>query len=357
MNLIDISIVIGYMLFCLIIGLLRYGKIKNIRDYTLGTKPFPTVVLMVTTLATVFGTGNMVGRIEKIYKLGLIYIIPLAFIPLSWIILAKILTPNLQVFHNHKFISLSDIMEYWYGKTGRWSTNITSILLSMAITAISTIAIGYLLHYFINIPEKTGMIIGLVIVTIYSVFGGVTSVAFTDVFQALIFFIALPLACFISYQHTEGVEKIWLSLPKSHTQINIESLPLFFSFIFFALIPNAEIPFIQRALIAKDKKQFLRSFIGVAILIIPLLAIVTALGLITYYNNPNVKSGIILYYFIDQYLPIGIKGLIIAGVLAAIMSTQDSFLNTTSALISHDICKQIWPSLTDKQELLIARTA
>jgi SSS family solute:Na+ symporter len=45
----------------------------------------------------------------------------------------------------------------------------------------------------------------------------------------------------------------------------------------------------------------------------------------------------------------------ISGLLAVIMSTQDSFLNTTSTLISKDICKQIWPNLNAKQELLTAR--
>ena len=78
------------------------------------------------------------------------------------------------------------------------------------------------------------------------------------------------------------------------------------------MIPHSDIPFIQRGLITKNKKQFLDTFIGAGLLMI-------------------------------------------AGLLAIIMSTQDSFLNTTSSLISHDICKQIYPSLTDKQELLIAR--
>ena len=47
----------------------------------------------------------------------------------------------------------------------------------------------------------------------------------------------------------------------------------------------------------------------------------------------------------------------IAGLLAVIMSTQDSYLNSTGVLVSHDIFKQIWPSITDKQELLIARVS
>ena len=355
---IDILIVFGYMLFCLSIGLFKYGKIKNIRDYTLGSKPFPTAVLLATTFATAISARQIIGHVGKVYELGLIFIIPLFFIPISWLIFIKIVTPNLQTFRKYKFISLSDIMEHWYGKTGRWVCNIISVIRSIAATAMSAIAIGYLLHYFLNISEITGMMIGLIIVTGYSMFGGIVAVAFTDVFQFLIFFIALPVACFIGYQNVGGIENIWSSLSPKHIQIPSDKVVLFISFIFFALMPIADIPFIQRALIAKDKKQFLQSFVGVSILLIPLLIIVSLMGLITYHNTPGiVGSDKVLYHFVDHYLPVGMKGLLIAGLLAVIMSTQDSYLNTTSVLLSHDICKQIWSSLTNRQELLIARVS
>ena len=351
---IDIAIVAGYMAVCLVIGLFKYGKIKNIRDYTLGIKPFSTPVLFATTFATMVSV-RYIGDVSKIYELGLVYIIPLFFVSLSWLVLAKLLAPNLQLFRSRNFISLSDIMEYWYGSTGRWVTNFLSIFLSVALTAVNTIAIGYLLHYFLGIPENTGMFVGLLIVTSYSVVGGVTSVAFTDVFQFLIFFLILPIACFIAYQNVNSIDKVWSSLPSVYTHISSEKLSLFVSLIFYGIMPYTGIAYIQRALIAKDRKQFLQSFIGVAILIIPMLVIICAIGIVTYYQNPNIAPDKALYYFVDHYLPVGIRGFMITGLLAIIMSSQDSFLNTTSTLISHDICKKINPSLTEKQGLFIAR--
>ena len=61
-------------------------------------------------------------------------------------------------------------------------------------------------------------------------------------------------------------------------------------------------------------------------------------------------------YFISHYISVGVKGLIVAGLLAVIMSTADSWLNTTSVLCTHDIIGKII-HLTDKQALLIARTS
>jgi Na+/proline symporter/signal transduction histidine kinase len=352
---IDISIVVGYLVLCLVIGLFKFGKIKNIRDYTLGNKSFSTAVLIATTFATAIDARQIIGNVGKAYELGLVFILPLFFVPVCWFIIAKIFAPNLRLFHEHNFMSLSDIMEHWYGKTGRWVTNISSIAITMGITAASTLAIGYLLHYFTNIPETMGMIIGLGIVTCYSAFGGILSVAFTDVFQFLIFFIALPLACAIGYHRVGGFEEIIAFLPETHIKITANNIFLFLSFIFYALTPHTDIPFIQRALMTKDKKQFISTFTKVGVLMIPILLIVCLIALITYKTNSNIEPAVALYYFIDHYLPSGIKGLLIAGLLAIVMSTQDSYLNTTSALISRDIGKQIWPSLTDKQELLIAR--
>jgi Na+/proline symporter/signal transduction histidine kinase len=352
---IDISIVIGYLVLCLIIGLFKFGKIKNIRDYTLGNKSFSTAVLTATTFATTIGAKHIIGNIGKAYELGLVFIIPLFSLPIAWFITAKLFAPNLKVFQELKFISLSDIIEHWYGKTGRWVTNILAVVFTMGVIAANSLAVGYLLHYFINIPETVGMFIGIGVVVCYSAFSGILSVAFTDVFQFLIFFIALPLACAIGYNNAGGIESIIASLPDTHISINTSNILLFLSLILFSLIPDTSIPFIQRALMAKDKKQFITSFTRVGILMVPLLVIISLIALIAYNTNPNIEPGIALYYFIKHYLSPGMIGLMIAGLLAVIMSTQDSYLNTASALISHDICKQLWPSTTNKQELLIAR--
>ena len=352
---IDVSIIGGYLALCLAIGFFKFGKIKNIRDYTLGNKPFSTPVLIATTFATAVSARQIIGNVGKVYELGLVFIIPLVFVPISWWLTAKIFAPNLKLFHKHKFMSLSDIMEHWYGGYGRWITNIFSIVLTMGVTATSTLAIGYLLHYFLNIPQNMGMVIGVGIVALYSAFGGILSVVFTDVFQFFIFFIALPLACAFGYYESGGLKNIIASLPNKHVSINTDNILMFLSLTFYALVPRSSIPFVQRALIAKNEKQFKTAFIKVGFLMIPILLIVCLIGVISYKFNPNISPNVALYYFINHHLSPGMKGLMIAGLLSVIMSTQDSFLNSTSSLMSHDICKQLWPSLTDRRELIIAR--
>lgn len=352
---IDSALVCAYLAFCLIIGLMRFDKIKSLRDYALGAKPFSTAVLIATTFATAINAHKTIGSVGKAYSMGLMFIISMFLVPIGWFVMARLLSANFTLFQTKKFMTLGDIMEYWYGKPGRWVTSIGAIVFTLGITAVSSMAIGALLHYFFGISENLGMFIALGIVTIYSAFGGIQSVAFTDVFQFVIFFLALPVACAIGYHNVGGYEKIIESLPVSHLSIESVNISLFLGMAIFALSPNADIPFIQRALISKNGQQLAKTFNTVAILMFPLFGIIALIGLITYAHNPNIESNIVLYYFIQHHLPPFVIGLMVSGLLAIIMSTQDSFLNTTSVLIARDICKQLWPQINDKQELLIAR--
>ena len=62
-------------------------------------------------------------------------------------------------------------------------------------------------------------------------------------------------------------------------------------------------------------------------------------------------------YFIDQYLPVGLKGLMVAGLLAVMMSTADSYLNIQSVIISNELVKPIFPEISEPQGVVVARIA
>jgi SSS family solute:Na+ symporter len=227
----------------------------------------------------------------------------------------------------------------------------------LGVTATGCMAIGKLGHYFFGIPELLCMIIALSVVTIYATFGGFTAVAITDVFQFIIFFIAIPVAFVIGLDEVGGYTNILKSLPESHLTMQSKDITLFASLAVFALIPNTTVPFVQRALVARNKSQLVKTFTSTTILMIPLYILVALIGFMTYIKNPNLQTDTVLFYFIKHYLPVGAVGFMIARLLAVIMSTQDSFLNTTSALIASDICKKIWPSLSVQKELIIARAS
>ncbi|TFG45422.1 MAG: hypothetical protein E4H40_08300, partial [Candidatus Brocadiia bacterium] len=114
---------------------------------------------------------------------------------------------------------------------------------------------------------------------------------------------------------------------------------------------------VQKTLGAKDMRhgQLGAIFAGV-LKILPLFFMVFP-GVIAYVlfkgkiNDPDDT----LTVMIDHLLPVGIKGLFAAGLLAAVMSTVEAALNSTATVTAEDLCKHVWPNLRDKTLVLIGR--
>jgi len=324
-HILDIIIIALYLILCLAIGLYKAGKIKTIKEYTLGSGYISTAVLMFTIFATYIGAGSTVGTVEKIYSMGLIFAVTLLLQPLFWCITAKIFAYNIPIFKKAGCMSVSDIMGALYGKAGKWVTNVFSIFLSIT----------------------------------YSMFGGIRAVALTDTFQGLVILVAIPVACAIAFHEVGGYDGMMDKLPLSHLSIDFtEANSLFLaSMLFYGLLPVSEGTFIQRFLMATDSDQLNRALRVVAVISLPLALVIGLIGFIVKVKAPAIDPNIAFFYLIGHYLPIGITGLLISGILAAIMSSADSWLNTASVLCAHDIAKGIFPKLTDKHELFIARVS
>jgi len=99
-NTIDIILVFSYLTICLVIGFMKFDKIKNIRDYTLGAKPFSTTVLIATTFSTAISAHKTIGSVGKSYSMGLVFIFSMFLIPVGWFIMARLLANNLKFFHD-----------------------------------------------------------------------------------------------------------------------------------------------------------------------------------------------------------------------------------------------------------------
>lgn len=357
LHILDIAIIIIYLVLCLVIGLYKAGRIKNIKEYTLGNGNISSTVLLFTILATYLGAGSTIGTVEKLYTMGLIFALAISFKPLFWFITAKIFASNILVFKKAGCMSVSDIMGFLYGKTGKWVANFLAILISIGVLAGQIAATGYLFNYFLGVTHLVGIIIGFGVLVTYSVFGGIRAVAITDTFQGLIIVVGIPVACTIAFHEIGGYEGLISHLPDSHLTIDFSghNSILFASILFYTLMPLSEGTFIQRFLMANNSEQLNNTLKSIAFISLPLTFVIGLIGFIVKAKAPEINPNAAFFYMIGNYLPVGITGLLITGVLAALMSTADSWLNTTSVLCAHDIAKGLYPKLTDKQELLIAR--
>ena len=169
--------------------------------------------------------------------------------------------------------------------------------------------------------------------------------------------VAIPVAATIAFHEIGGYNGLVQNLPATHMAIELTeaNILLIGSMLFYSLIPVSEGTFMQRFLMANDSRQLNRALVVLASVCIPFVLVLCIIGFVIKVKAPEIDPNTALFYLIGNYLPIGITGLLVSGILAAIMSTADSWLNTTSVLCAHDIAKGLFPNLNDRQELLIAR--
>lgn len=358
LNALDIFVIIIYSILCLVVAYKYLGKIKNIRDYALGGT-FSNRVLAATLFATFTGAGRILGYVERIHEIGLIFALAILFEPIAWIVTAKLFSRNIEYFRQKGCMSISDIMYVLYGNWGKWVSNILSIVLSIGILAIQIKAIGYLSEYFFGLAEYHGAAIGFAVVVIYSMFGGIRAVVFTDVLQSLVFLVGVPAACFSAYYSIGGYTGLIEHIPQTHrvVEFNNDNILLLVSCVFFSLIPLTEIPFVQRFLMAKNASQFKNSLYYAFLPTVPFYLVIILTGFVTLATLPDGASKLAFYELVTNNLPEGIKGLVVVGLLAAIMSSADSYLNSAGVMFAHNVMRSLFPKISQKTELKIAKLA
>ncbi|CAL7960930.1 putative Sodium:solute symporter family protein [Alphaproteobacteria bacterium] len=353
---VDIAIILAYLAGCVIVALYKARKIKNIKEYALGAEYFPISILVGTTFAAAVGSVTTIGTVEKVYSLGLAFALPTLLEPLRWFIMGKLMAPHIKRFHENHCLTMGDIMHLMYGPLARWLLFLGSIFISITVITTSNMALGFTLEYFLGIPQSEGFLWGTAFIAIYSITGGIRAVALTDVFQLVIFFIAFPLACAMGYHAMGGMHSILAALPKSHTTIDSSNIGSVLSLVFYTLIPYTGIAYVQRGLMAKNEEYLRSTFYIVGLISFPFTLVICLMGLVAYITEPNLSSpNLALFFFIDHYLPTGMIGLMVAAILAVIMSTVSAFLNSGSVILVKDVFKNFWPSMSDKQQLVLVR--
>jgi len=217
------------------------------------------------------------------------------------------------------------------------------------------------------------LIMGL-IATLYTVFGGIEAVVWTDVVQV---FVLLGGACaslgFVLWKVDLGFGDLLaearqdgkLSLGFLSTDLAVASLGVIVVGRFFEqFVPyTADQAVVQRYFTTKDEGASRRSVWTNAILTVPASLTFFALGtaLWTFYRHhpalliPTSRSDEILPWFIVDQLPPGVSGLVIAGLFAAAMSSLDSSLNSVATTLTTDFYQRFNPEADDRRCLRLAK--
>lgn len=354
---IDLVIVVLYLVVTLAVGIFAGRNVKSMKDFSVSAKIFPTSVLVSTIFATWMGGDDLIGVSERVYSVGLAFFVLVLGQTLSLFFHARVIAPKVLRDFSDK-VSIGEIMGDLYGKPGQVMSGVANVLFSIGYIAVQVKVIGCICNSFFGMPHFHGIIIGSIIVIMYSSFGGIRSVVFTDVLQFGILIIGIPLMANVALEKVGGWEYLLFNLPEQHLELTSYqgSFLLFVVYFIYFVFPGFSPMIIQRILMAKDERQASQSLVISGILYIPFYAVISIIALSAVLMFPGIDPNNAFLNVLDYSLPTVVKGIAISGVLAVIMSTADSFLNVSAIAVTKDVFAVLWPSrMNDKSELMLSR--
>jgi Na+/proline symporter len=345
----DIAVILGFLVLCTIVGVSR-TQIKSFYDFAnLPPKMKTSFYLFATIFATAVGSGSTLGLSQKLYNGNYEYLVAY-ILSLIWLfIIAKYFVPRITKFDGY---TIGDIFCTGYGRVGQAMVGAFSVMFSIGHFSAQVTGCGLLFESFLGMDPIIGILISYSIIIFYSTIGGLRAVIKTDVLQLIIMFAGLILLFFIifsfpSNDNRSSLSAAKISIDSSKFVINATSLTI--TFMVMTFYPH----FIQRLLLTKDTRVLSKSLMHSIYAYLLFIFIIAFVSIKSQTLFKNIDNGQNLFHVICDILPQGFKGLVVASLIAALMSTADSDLNTAVVCLCRDLLRE--KDYSEQRMLFIAR--
>lgn len=353
---IDNLIILAYLGIVLYMGY-SCRKLSGFREFAISHGNYGWLAVFCTLSATFIGGGFSTGNAAKVFTGGIAYPLALCGFSLQIILVALFIAPRIKTFPGA--VSVGDIIEPAYGRRARVLTGVFSVLICAGILGAQISALGAIFNVFLGLPVFAGILIGCATVFFYSTIGGMAAVVKTDILQFVLLIIGIPLVFAFGVGQVGGWDAFVSAIPASHLGVLGDGMPLavfvslFLVFVFGeTLVP----PYVQRLLIGRDAKATTQGNFSSGVVSVPFFLIAGAIGLIALQLNPAMDPNRAMPETVKMVAPIGLAGLIIAGMISIVMSSADSFLNASSVAVVQDVWKPLSRNVpTEEQSLRMAR--
>jgi SSS family transporter len=360
---IDIAVVILYFVVLLVIGYLTSRRIKGTEDYTIAGRRLGYPALLGALIGTAIGAASTIGKAGKAYDVG----IALFFATLAYgigLFIFGFIAPTIRKI---EIWTIPDALVLRYGSKMRLIVAIVMILAVVALFGGQLIATGLAVQAIfgnMGITYTEGILLAGIIMVVYTIMGGLLAVAYTDLFQTIIMIIgvAILLPIFVTHE-VGGPARAWeLMQPEPGNFWGGLTLPYIIS-IFLIDIPFCLIdPSLwQRASAARDATRIRNSMFATSGVYFYWSFIAVFLGVMAAYFFPNLAAGAggvdsAIPVEITAFMPVGLKGFLLAALMAVMMSTASTALLISGTTFAHDIVRAYRPATSDKRLLAIARS-
>lgn len=363
--------VVAYLLVSVFIGLYVARNVKNTADYAVAGRNLSLPIVTATVFATWFGSETVLGISSTFVEEGMIGIIADPFGAATCLILAGLfIAPKI---YRLNLLTLGDYYRVRYNRAVEVFCSACIVVSYLGWVAAQITALGLIFNVLTDgaVSQEWGMVIGAAVVLVYTLFGGMLSVAVLDFIQMLVIVAGLFYIVWIVADLAGGVGTV---VAHAEAAGKLQLFPDEFSYVLwvpfvgafltmaFGSLPQQDI--FQRISSAKDEKTAVRGAVlgGSMYFFIAFIPVFLAYGAIMI--DPVVFSAMVaedsqmvLPNLVLMHTPVFAQIIFFGALISAIMSTSSATLLAPSVSFAENIVKNIYPKMDDKALLLTMRVS
>ncbi len=354
--------VVFYLIITIVVGLLAARLVNNSEDYLLAGRRLPFYIATATLFATWFGSETILGASSEFAEGGLIAVVRDPFGAALCLLLVGIFFA--RPLYRMKLLTLGDFYRNRYGPYTEFFAGICIILTYLAWIAAQMVAFGIIMATLTGISIGNGILLGCLLVTMYTFIGGMWSVSVTD-FMQLIFILAGLILASLEIFSIIDIREVFSNAPDGFFRFYpkaepVDSINYFAAWITIGLGSIAGQDIFQRVMASRSEKVAVRSAITAGIMyltvaMLPLLLALAARSLAPDLLSHDADSQMVIPGLISRYTSPIVQILLFGALLSAILSTASSALLAPSAILGENIIRPRIKNISDMQLLWSAR--
>ncbi len=363
-----LTLVIVYLLVTIAIGLMAAKRVHNSADFAIAGRHLPMAMIVTTTFATWFGSETVLGIPAKFVNGGLHGVVEDPFGAGFCLILVGLFFAG--KLYRMTLLTISDYYRERYGRIVEVVCSIIIMVSYLGWVSAQVTALGLVFNLLSNgaIGIELGMVIGVVSILAYTLFGGMWSVAITDFIQMIILVVGLSILAVFAADQAGGADKV-VALAVSQDMFKFLPEPNFTDIAFFigaavtimfGSIPQQDV--FQRVMSANSIKAATHGPVigGICYILfafVPMFLVVSAMLIM-----PEKATALIaddpqkvLPTLVMEQMPFIMQVLFFGALLSAIKSCASATLLAPSVTFTENIWRQFHPHQSDLQELRAMR--
>ena len=363
-----LTLVIAYLLVTIAIGLVAAKRVKSSADFAIAGRHLPLAMIITTTFATWFGSETVLGIPAKFVNSGLHGVVEDPFGAGSCLILVGLFFA--ARLYRMTLLTISDYFRERYGRSVEVICSVIIMVSYLGWVSAQVTALGLVFNVLSDgaISLPVGMVIGVVSILAYTLFGGMWSVAITDFIQMIILVGGLAILAVFAGQQAGGADKV-LALAVSQDMFKFWPEPHFKDILFFfasaitimlGSIPQQDV--FQRVMSANSEYAATRGPVigGVLYILfafVPMFLVVSAMIIMPEQAARLIEEDPqkVLPTLVMTQMPFVMQVLFFGALLSAIKSCASATLLAPSVTFTENIWRQFFPHQSDQQELRAMR--